>query len=68
MTRRERAISNSKKRAEETKRKITNAITGLMAEEYKKPSGKWHIKRIARDTNLSEKTVSKYLKKLEQTA
>ena len=68
MTRAERARKNSQKIAEETKRKIVNATTGMFASEYKKPSGKWNIAKLAKELNMSRNTVSKYLKKLEQTA
>jgi len=61
MTRRERAISNSQKRAEEAKRKIINATTGLMAQEYKKSSGKWNIAKLAKELGMSRNTVMKYL-------
>ena len=61
MTRRERAISNSRNRAEEAKRKIINATTGLMAQEYKKSSGKWNIAKLAKELGMSRNTVMKYL-------
>jgi len=63
MTRSERAISNTKARAEKTKKKVINCITGLYAEsEYKKKSGAWNISKIARDIKTDRKTVAKYLK------
>jgi len=58
-------IENMKKlnieRAEEKRRKILNAISGMFADDYKKKNGKWHIGKIAKDLNISEKTVKKYL-------
>lgn len=65
LTRQERALLNAKEKEEKAKRKVINAISGLMAETYKKKSGKWHIGKIAKDTNLTEKTVSKHLKAIE---
>ena len=64
MTRQERALKNSEKRQEDARNKILNATTGLMSNIYKKKSGSWHIGKIAEDTNLSSKTVSKHLKEM----
>jgi len=66
MTRRERAISNAKAKAEKAKKAVINAITGLYADEYKKKSGAWHIKRIAETINLDPRVVSKYIKEYEK--
>lgn len=66
MTRQERALSNAKAREEKARNKVINCVTGLMAETYKKKSGSWHIGRIAEDTNLTEKTVSKHLKEIKE--
>jgi len=65
VTRQERALLNAKEREEKAKRKVINAITGLMSETYKKKSGAWHIGKIAKDTNLTPKTVSKHIKAIE---
>ena len=65
MTRKERAISNSKKRAEEAKRKIINATTGLFSHEYKTGTGKWNISKIAKELSMSRDTVRKYIKEIE---
>jgi len=65
MTRSEH-MKNVKKKEEEANRiKVINAITGLMADEYKKKSGTWHIGRICEATNLSHNTVKKYIKEWE---
>ncbi len=64
MTRQERARANTQAREEQAKTKVLNAITGLMAETYKKKSGSWHIGKIADDTNLHRRTVAKYIKEL----
>ena len=60
MTRKERAISNSKARAEKSKKRVLNLTTGMFAEDYKKKSGKWDITKIAKDANVSRDTVYKY--------
>ena len=65
MTRRERALTNSQKRAEEAKRKIVNATTGLMAQEYKKSSGQWNVSKMAKELGMSRNTVMKYIKEVE---
>ena len=67
MTRQERAISNSKAKADRARKIVINAITGLYADEYKKKSGTWHIKRIAETTGLHREVVSKYVKEFEAT-
>jgi len=67
LTRQERALENTRLREEKAKAKVINAVTGLMAEIYKKKNGAWHIGKIAEDTNLYRDTVSKYLKELELT-
>lgn len=52
-------------RKKETKAKIENAITGLLAESmFKKKNGKWNAKAIADYLNLQPKTVNKYLKEI----
>jgi hypothetical protein len=65
MTRQERARSNAKAKAEKARKAVINAITGLYADEYKKKSGAWHIKRIAEAINLDPRVVSKYVKLYE---
>lgn len=62
MTRQERAKLNTKAREEKAKAKVINAITGLMNETYKKKNGSWNISKIAEDTNLDRRTVTKYIK------
>ncbi len=64
LTRQERARANTKAREERARAKVTNAITGLMAETYKKKSGSWNVSKIAEDTNLNRRTVTKYIKEL----
>jgi len=64
VTRQERAITNTKAREEKARRKVINAVTGLMAETYKKKTGSWNITKIATDTQLNRRTVSKYIKEL----
>jgi hypothetical protein len=65
MTRQERARANAVKREKESKAKVINMITGLYADEFKKKSGAWHLRKIAEATKLTPKTVSKHLKNYE---
>jgi len=65
MTRKERAISNAKAKAEKTRKAVLNVVTGMFADEYKKKSGAWHIGKISQATGVNEKTVSKYLKEFQ---
>jgi len=66
MATRSEHMKNIKRKEEEANRiKVVNAITGLLADEYKKNSGTWHIKRICEATNLSRNTVKKYIKEYE---
>ena len=62
MTRRERALSNSKKRYDEAHKKIISLATGMFADEYKKADGSYNINKIAKDTGYSRKTVYKHLR------
>jgi hypothetical protein len=66
VTRAERSKANAELKAQHAKKKVVNAVTGLMASTYRKKSGAWHIGSIAKDTGLTEKTVSKYLKELKE--
>ena len=66
MTRQEIALKNSQARAEKARRKIINITSSLLSDDYKKKTGSWHVGKIAEDTNLSRKTVAKYLKELEK--
>lgn len=66
LTRQERAIANTKAREEKARNKVINTITGLMSATYKKKNGSWNISKIAEDTNLNRRTVSKYLKEYEK--
>ncbi len=65
LTRQERARANTKAREEKVRAKVINAVTGLMAEIYKKKNGTWHIGKISEDTGVHRETVSKYLKELK---
>lgn len=55
----------NKDKAKDTDRKIKNCIEGMFKDEYIKPSGKWNISKICKDTGLHRNTVSKYLKEFE---
>ena len=61
MTRTENMIKVNLERAEEKRRKILNACSGLFTEQYKKKNGKWHIGKISKELNISRDTVKKYL-------
>ncbi len=61
MTRVENMKKINEERAEEKKRKILNAITGMFAEDLKKKNGKWNIVKISKELNISQNTVKKYL-------
>ena len=63
MTRIENMKKVNQERAEEKKRKILNATSGMFAEDLKKKNGKWNIAKIAKELNLSVNTVKKYLLK-----
>ena len=62
MTRRERALKNSKEQYEKAHKKIMSLLTGMFKEEYKKKSGKWHISKIAKDLGMSRDTIRKHLR------
>jgi len=62
MTRTQRALKNSEARAQKTKRKVLNLVTGMFAEEYKKKSGKWNVSKIAIEAGVTRDSVRKYLK------
>ena len=62
MTRRERALSNSKKRYEEAHKAIISLATGMFANEYKKKDKSFNINKLSKDTGYSRKTVYKHLK------
>jgi len=66
MTRKERALTNSTARAELAKRKVSNAISGMFAHEYKTKTDKWNISKLAKELDMSRNTVTKYLKELEE--
>jgi hypothetical protein len=67
-TRVEQAKKMHKKLADETKRKVYNCISGMFAHEYKKPSGKWNVSKIAKDSGTSRNTVYKYVNEFEAIA
>ena len=62
MTRRERALKNSREQYEKAHKKIMSLLTGMFKDEYKKKSGKWHISKIAKDLGMSRDTIRKHLK------
>jgi len=66
LTRQERALENARLKAERARNKVLNMVTGLMAATYKKKNGAWHISRIAEDTHMTRKTVTKYMAELKE--
>jgi len=64
MTRKERALKNSKAKALLTKRKVLNLATGMFAGEYKK-GDKWNISKLAREAGVTRDSVRKYLKEAD---
>jgi hypothetical protein len=62
MTRRERALANSKKRYEEAHKTILSLATGMFADNYKKKDGSFNINKLAKDSGYSRKTIYKHLK------
>ena len=62
MTRRERALSNSKKRYDEAHKKIISLATGIFKNEYLKKDGSYNINKLAKDSGYSRKTIYKHLK------
>ena len=65
MTRTENMKKINAEKTKQNYKKVVNILTGLFNDEYKKKSGAWHIGKIASAVNLTEKTVSKYIKKFE---
>ena len=66
MTRRERAISNSKSIKNKKRKQILNAVTGIMRDEYIKPDGTWNKYKLAKDLGMSNKTIIKHINELIQ--
>jgi hypothetical protein len=61
MTRRERALSNSKKRYDEAHKKIISLIN-TFKDEYLKKDGSYNINKISKQTGYSRKTIYKHLR------
>ena len=66
VTRRERALLNSKERYNKVHKKISNLITGIFADEYKKSNGSWNISKLAKDVGCSRNTIYKHLQHLQK--
>ena len=62
MSRQDHIKKVNENRKNATYKKVVNAITGLMSDEYRKKNGAWHISSIAKDLKINRKTVSKYIK------
>lgn len=62
MNREERSRANAKLKHDKAKKLVINTVTGIFANEYKKPNGEWHIGKIAEATHLHRDTVAKHLK------
>lgn len=63
-TRTEHILKVNAEKAEATKRKIINAMTGKFADDYKKKNGSWNALALSATTGVNEKTVRKYLKEV----
>jgi hypothetical protein len=61
MTRADNMLKVTKAEAEKNERLVKNAISGLMATEYKKPNGKWNVSKLSKELKLARNTVMKYL-------
>lgn len=57
----------NKGRSDKARRTVIQMITGLLAHEYKKPSGDWNASQIAKETGLTRQTVAKYIKEFEDS-
>lgn len=66
MTRTENMHKINADKVDRNYKKVVNLLTGLFNDEYKKKNGKWHIGKIAIAVNMTEKTVSKYIKEFEK--
>ena len=62
VTRRERALTNNKKRYDEAHKAIISLATGMFKDEYKKKDGSFNINKLAKDTGYSRNTIYKHLK------
>ena len=62
VTRRERALTNNKKRYDEAHKAIISLATGMFKEEYLKKDGSYNVNRLAKDTGYSRNTIYKHLK------
>ena len=66
MTRRERALINTKSIKEKKRRQILSAVTGIMKDEYIKSDGTWNKYKLAKDLRMSNKTIIKHINELIQ--
>lgn len=64
-TRQQNMIKLNKDKAAKAKRVIFGLLSGLTSFEYKKPSGKWNVSKLAKDSKLARDTVYKYLAEYE---
>jgi len=60
----EHAKKLNKEKEDKNARRIKNLLSGLFANDYKKPNGKWNITKISEELNLSRPTITKHLKSL----
>ncbi len=64
-TRQQNMIKLNKDKAAKAKRVIFGLLSGLTSFEYKKPSGKWNVSKLAKDSKLARDTVYKYLEEFK---
>ena len=62
MTRKEKALKNSKNKAQRNKQMVISTVTGLYKDDFKKSNGSWDIQKIADSCHISRQTTSKYLR------
>lgn len=61
MTRVENMKKINKEKAEASKEKIVDLLSGLFKDDYKKKNGSWNISKIAKALNLNRRTVMKHI-------
>ncbi len=65
MTKTEAAQAATEVRSERARARVISAITGLLAQSYKKKNGKWNISKIASDCKVNRRTATKYVEEWE---
>ena len=66
MTRSERAKKNSAMIKDQKRKIILNTLTGMFANEYRRKNGAWNISKLSRDLKMSDNTIRKHLKEMQE--